>query len=74
MKKWFDKNKLHVIGGLAGGIAGLVYWKLVGCANGTCIITSKPLNSMLYGTALGSLTLGLFQKEKTSVSSKKNES
>lgn len=71
MKKWFDKNRLYVIGGIAGAVAGLAYWKFEGCANGNCMITSKPVNSMLYGTALGSLTFGLFQKEKTSVSSKK---
>mgnify|MGYP000058779326 CR=1 FL=1 len=58
------KYKLDLIGILLGAIAGFMYWKFVGCANGTCMITSKPLNSSLYGALMGFLLLGMFKKEK----------
>lgn len=58
------KYKLDLIGILLGAIAGFMYWKFVGCANGTCVITSKPLNSSLYGALMGFLLFGMFKKEK----------
>ena len=63
MKKWFNNNKLYVIGAAVGACAGYLYWQQVGCASGTCLITSKPLNSSLYGAVMGALLLGLFKKE-----------
>ena len=62
MKKWFNNNKLYLLGILAGGITGYLYWRQVGCASGTCIITSKPVNSSLYGAVLGALVFGMFKK------------
>ena len=64
MKKWFKNNALYLIGAAVGAIAGYIYWQQVGCASGTCMITSKPLNSTLYGAIMGSLLFGLFKKEK----------
>ncbi len=66
MKKWFSKNWLYVTGAAAGGIGGYLYWNYTGCASGTCVITSKPLNSTLYGALMGSLLLGIFKKESKS--------
>jgi hypothetical protein len=63
MKKWFNNNKLYVIGAVIGASAGYLYWHRVGCASGTCLITSKPLNSSLYGAVMGALFFGLFKKE-----------
>lgn len=63
MKKWLNKNKLYLIGSLIGAIAGYIYWQQIGCDSGTCAITSKPLNSTLYGAMMGALLLGMFQKE-----------
>lgn len=40
---------------LLGILAGYLYWRFVGCESGTCAITSKPVNSMLYGSILGFL-------------------
>lgn len=62
MKKWILINKLYLIGAVAGAIAGYVYWQQVGCSSGTCMITSKPLNSTLYGAMMGALSFGLFKK------------
>ncbi len=63
MKKWFNKNKLYVIGAFLGGIAGYFYWQQVGCSSGTCMITSKPLNSTAYGAMMGALLLSMFKKD-----------
>jgi len=63
MKKWFNNNKLYVAGAIVGAIAGYFYWQQVGCATGTCMITSKPLNSTLYGALMGALLFGMFKKE-----------
>lgn len=64
MKKWFNNNKLYVIGAAVGALAGFIYWQQVGCVSGTCLITSKPVNSTLYGALMGALLFGLFKKEK----------
>ena len=48
------------IGIVVGLIAGYAYYYFVGCASGTCAITSKPLNSTLYGGLMGGLLFNLF--------------
>jgi hypothetical protein len=63
MKKWFNNNKLYVFGSLAGAIAGFLYWQQIGCSSGTCMITSKPVNSTVYGAVMGALLLGMFKRE-----------
>ena len=60
MKKLFNDYKLYLLGALLGAIAGYLYWQQIGCATGTCMITSKPLNSTLYGALMGALLLGMF--------------
>ena len=42
-----------IIGTLAGGALGLLYYKLVGCPNGSCPITAKPHRTAIYGAILG---------------------
>lgn len=63
MKKWLNNNKLYLIGSIIGAIGGYIYWQQVGCISGTCAITSKPLNSTLYGAIMGALMMGMFKKE-----------
>lgn len=63
MKKWFKNNALYFIGAAVGAITGYFYWKQVGCTSGTCMITSKPINSTLYGALMGALLFGIFKKE-----------
>lgn len=59
------KYKLILIGIVLGGIGGYIYYYFIGCASGSCSITSKPLNSILYGALMGGLLLNIFKKEKT---------
>jgi len=63
MKK-FLKNNLWVPGLLLGALGGFLYWKYIGCSSGTCPITSRPLNSIIYFAIMGGLFLSMFQPKK----------
>ena len=63
MTNWIAKNKLSIIGIILGATAGFLYWNFVGCSSGTCLITSKPINSTLYGGLMGYLLFNIFKKE-----------
>jgi hypothetical protein len=57
------KNKLTIAGVLLGAVGGYLYYAFVGCASGTCAITSNPVISSLYGALMGGLLLNMFEKE-----------
>jgi hypothetical protein len=48
---------------LVGAVAGYFY-RYIGCDSGTCVITSKPLNSTLYGSMMGGLVFNMFVKNE----------
>jgi hypothetical protein len=52
------------IGIVVGAISGYLYYHFVGCASGSCAITSKPVNSTLYGSLLGGFLFNMFVKEE----------
>ncbi|HAW50965.1 MAG TPA: hypothetical protein DCX54_01365 [Flavobacteriales bacterium] len=58
------KHKMTFIGAFTGALAGYLYYHFIGCASGTCAITSQPINSTLYGAAMGGLIFNSFQKDK----------
>jgi uncharacterized membrane protein YdjX (TVP38/TMEM64 family) len=59
------KALLFTLGAAAlGAIAGYLYWMHVGCASGTCAITSSPVNSSLYGALMGGLLANSFAKKQ----------
>jgi hypothetical protein len=47
-----------------GALAGYLYYSYIGCASGTCAITSKPLNATLYGSLMGGLVFNMFVKKE----------
>lgn len=57
------KHKLTLLGVFLGLIAGYAYYYFVGCVSGTCAITSKPINSSIYGAIMGGLLFNIFKKE-----------
>lgn len=61
---WAFKNRNYLYGALIGAIAGFLYWKFVGCNGGNCMISSKPLNSMVYFAASGMLIANAFKKRE----------
>jgi hypothetical protein len=68
---WIINNKLYFLGALSGAVAGLLYWKFVGCITGTCAITSSPINSSIYFAILGALFFSLFKKGRSKPTSAK---
>ena len=55
MMQFIRKNRWALIAGVAGGIGGFLYWRLIGCASGTCPIKSVWYWSTLWGMAFGYL-------------------
>lgn len=64
MENYIKKYKLGLIGLVLGGILGYAYYHFIGCNTGTCAITSKPINSSVYGMVMGYLILSTFEKTK----------
>ncbi|MFK5971842.1 MAG: DUF6132 family protein [Flavobacteriaceae bacterium] len=55
---------ITIIGVLVGALAGYLYYAEIGCVSGSCAITSKPLNSTLYGSLMGGLLFNMFVKSE----------
>lgn len=64
LKELIRKNILFLIGAAVGGIGGYFYWLYIGCATGTCPITSSPVMSVIWGAVVGGLLLSMFQKKQ----------
>lgn len=62
--EFLKKYKFTFIGIGLGLIGGYAYYHYVGCASGTCAITSKPLNSTLYGGMMGGLLFNMLDGRK----------
>jgi hypothetical protein len=57
---FLQKHRASLIGVVLGAAAGFAYYHFIGCASGTCAITSSPINSTAYGALMGYLTVGSF--------------
>ncbi|MDF3026256.1 MAG: hypothetical protein K0S23_563 [Fluviicola sp.] len=62
MKSFIKKYRLAIIGGIIGAAGGYAYYYFIGCSTGSCAITSKPINSTLYGSVMGTLLFSSFRK------------
>jgi hypothetical protein len=51
MKRWITWQRGAAV--LLGGAAGFAYYAFIGCASGTCPITSSPYISTGYGALIG---------------------
>jgi phage shock protein E len=58
------QNKLLIIGVIIGAIGGFAYYHFAGCS-GSCPISSKLLNSTLYGAVVGALLFSSFKKDNS---------
>ena len=62
MEGFSDMNIVHMaIGAVIGGALGFTYYKTVGCASGTCPLTSHPVVSTIYGICVGGLIASAFR-------------
>ena len=62
MNDFIAKHQFKIVGILIGGLLWFAYYHFIGCNSGTCAITSKPLNSTIYGMVMGYLMFSVFQK------------
>lgn len=60
-----SRYKLEIAGAILGAAAGWMYWNFVGCASGSCAITSSPVNSTIYGLVMGALAFSLLKKNES---------
>jgi hypothetical protein len=67
IKSFLSNHKLTLIGVITGAVAGYLYYHFVGCNSGSCMITSKPFNSTLYGAFMGGLVFNIFKKENKKI-------
>jgi hypothetical protein len=58
----FKKYFVTVLGISIGAIAGFAYYYWIGCSSGSCLITSRPINSTIYGASMGGLLFNMFKK------------
>ncbi len=63
MKTIIARYKVEIAGMIVGAIVGWSYWYYVGCASGSCPITSSPTVSTVYGALMGVLGFSIFKKE-----------
>lgn len=60
-----SRYKLEIAGAILGAVGGWLYWNFVGCASGSCAITSSPVNSTIYGLVMGALAFSLLKKNES---------
>jgi hypothetical protein len=63
MKKNIREMKWFIPGIILGAIAGYIYYYFWGC-DGTCLITSSPVKSTIYGAFMGGLLNNMFKPAK----------
>jgi hypothetical protein len=63
MTNKLKKYKLTILGAILGAIGGYSYYYFVGCASGSCAITSSPINSTLYGIFMGGLLFNMIESK-----------
>lgn len=51
LRSWYFWKPVSAV--ILGGLAGFLYYFYIGCASGTCGITSNPFSSILMGGAMG---------------------
>jgi hypothetical protein len=61
MRNKIKNNYLTIIGLGVGVIGGFLYWNYVGCASGTCPLTSSWKIMLVYGGIMGSLLGNMIQ-------------
>ena len=64
MNNFIKKHRLSLLGAILGAAGGYAYYYFIGCASGTCPITSNPYISVGYGALIGYLLLSMFKKKE----------
>jgi hypothetical protein len=61
MKDKIKNNLITLIGISVGFVGGFLYWKFVGCATGTCPLSSNWMIMLAYGGLTGGLIGNVIQ-------------
>ncbi len=70
----FVKSRLiQIVFIVAGALGGFLYWRFIGCEDGTCAIKSVWYWSTLWGAALGYLAGDLISEFKNRRFGKRRE-
>lgn len=67
------KHKLAVLGIVLGAAGGYLYYHYIGCTTGSCPITSRPVNSTLYGAMMGWLLFTSFTSKESKPTNNANQ-
>ena len=51
IRSWYFWKPVSAV--IVGGTIGFLYYHFVGCASGSCAITSNPYSSILFGAVMG---------------------
>jgi hypothetical protein len=65
MEKYIKKYWVLALCVVIGGVGGFLYWHYIGCASGTCPITSKWYSSSGYGMIMGWFLGDSFRSKKS---------
>jgi len=64
MKSKVKGSRIQIIGIVIGAIGGYIYYSKVGCLSGSCLITSNPFMSVVWGGVMGYLLANIFSPKK----------
>ncbi|NQV29524.1 MAG: hypothetical protein HQ508_01435 [Candidatus Marinimicrobia bacterium] len=68
------KNHIKMLSGLfIGAVLGFGYYSYIGCASGTCAITSNPYISTVYGAMMGLVFAWPAKEKEANSENGKNE-
>ena len=62
MREKLKKRLRPILFTVGGALVGLIYYYSVGCASGSCPLTSHPMVTMAYMSLVGWLLSGIFGK------------
>lgn len=51
-----------LIGAVAGGVVGYLYYHFIGCRSGVCFLTSNPYRSIIIWALIGVLAANVLVK------------
>jgi len=70
MKEILKNNIITLSGIILGALGGYLYWYFIGCATGTCPLTSNWFIMLIYGLLTGGL-IGNIVQDKVQSSKRK---
>lgn len=66
------RHKFTVLGIVLGAAGGYMYYHFIGCVTGSCPITSRPVNSTLYGAMMGWLLFSSLPSKQSKPNNNEN--